>query len=68
MMDIPSWVWGVAAEEDVCNSRTVVGGQAAAKLEESFIRNNRALPALVGGCFVVTSRLREEALLPWKLP
>lgn len=67
MMDIPSWVWGVAAEGGALSCRAVVKGKAAAKLEESFFRGSRALLPLMGGCFVVTSRPREEALLPWSL-
>lgn len=68
MRNIPSWIWGVAAEGGVLSCRAVVGGQAAAKLEESFFRGSRALLTLMGGHFVVMSRLREKALLHWNLP
>lgn len=52
IMDIPSWV----------------KGEADAELEQNFCRSIRALPTPTGGCFVVTSRVREEVFLPWILP
>lgn len=68
VMDVPRWVWGVAAEGGGFCCRTEVGAKAATKLEKSFFGVSRASSALTGGCFVVTSRLSEEALLPWSLP
>lgn len=45
-----------------------VKGQTVAELKQNFCRSIRALPMSTGGCFVVTSRLREDVFLPWILP